>query len=104
LKDVPALLELVTWKLTIITNYDENDIFDILGADDKTKCQVEMLLMVKKIVPKTADEYTSAYQSSWMCSQCIYMNDEEISPRLSLVILMKGHEYMLCAVLTDNTK
>jgi hypothetical protein len=38
LKDVPALLELVMWKLTIITNFDENDIFDILSADDKTKC------------------------------------------------------------------
>jgi hypothetical protein len=84
LKDVPALLELVMWKLMIIRNYDENDIFDILSADDKTKCQVESLLMVRKIVPKvlsfvTADEYTSAYQSSWMCAQCIYMNDEDIS-------------------------
>jgi hypothetical protein len=27
-----------------------------------------------------------------------------ISPRLSLVILMKGHEYVLCAVPIDNTK
>ena len=67
LKDVPALLELVMWKLMIIRNYDENDIFDILSADDKTKCQDEGLLMVGKIVPPvlsslTADEYTSAYQ------------------------------------------
>ena len=26
LKDVPALLELVMWKLMIVTNFDENDI------------------------------------------------------------------------------
>jgi hypothetical protein len=38
LKDVPALLELVMWKLTIVTNFDENEIFDILSADEKTKC------------------------------------------------------------------
>ncbi len=35
LKDVPALLELVMWKLMIITDFDENDIFDILSAGDK---------------------------------------------------------------------
>jgi hypothetical protein len=38
LKDVPALLELITWKLRIITNFDENDTFDILSEDEKTKC------------------------------------------------------------------
>ncbi len=38
LKDVPALLELVMWKLTIVTHFDENDMFDILRADEKTKC------------------------------------------------------------------
>jgi hypothetical protein len=70
--------------LTIITNFDENDIFDILGADDKTKYQDELLLMVRKYVPLvlsflTADEYTSVCQSSWKCSQCKYMNDEDIS-------------------------
>ena len=84
MKDVPALLELVIWKLTIITSFDENDIFDILSADEKTQGQVDLLLMVRIIVPQvisflTADEYTSAYQSSWKCSQCTYMNDEEIS-------------------------
>jgi hypothetical protein len=35
LKDVPALLELVMWILTIVTNFDENDIFDILSAGEK---------------------------------------------------------------------
>jgi hypothetical protein len=43
LKDVPALLELVMWKLTIITNFDENDIFDILSADEKTKCRDKLI-------------------------------------------------------------
>ncbi len=38
LKDVPALLELVMWKLTIVTKFDENDNFDILSADEKNKC------------------------------------------------------------------
>ena len=84
MKGVPALLELAILILTNITNFDENDIFDILSADDKTKCRVELLLLVRKIVPRvlsflTPDEYTSAYQSSWKCSQCTYMNDEEIS-------------------------
>jgi hypothetical protein len=84
LKDVPALLELVMWILTIITNFVENYIFDILSADDKNKCRDELLLVVRKIVPLvlsflTADEYTSPYQSSWKCSQCNYMNDEDIS-------------------------
>ncbi len=37
-KGVPALLELVMWKLTIVLSFDENDIFDILSADEKTKC------------------------------------------------------------------
>jgi hypothetical protein len=40
LKDVPALLELVMWKLTIVTNFDENDILDILGADEKPNVEV----------------------------------------------------------------
>jgi hypothetical protein len=35
LTDVPVLLELVMWKLTIVTNFDENDIFDTLSADEK---------------------------------------------------------------------
>jgi hypothetical protein len=35
LKDVPALLELVMWKLMIMTIFYENDIFDILSADEK---------------------------------------------------------------------
>ena len=63
--------------------WDENDMFDILNVDEK-KCWVDLLLMVRKIVPQvlsflTADEYTSAYQSSWKCSQCTHINDEEIS-------------------------
>ena len=41
LKDVPALLELVMWKLTIITNFDENDIFDIPRVQ-MTKLNVKM--------------------------------------------------------------
>jgi hypothetical protein len=49
LKDVPALLELVMWKLIIVTNFNENDIFDILSADEKTKCQEKLILMVKKL-------------------------------------------------------
>jgi hypothetical protein len=66
------------------------------------------MLMVRKIVPLvlsflTGDDYTDLWESSWMCTHCIYMNDEE-SPRLSLVILMKGHEYVLCAVPIDNSK
>jgi hypothetical protein len=52
LKDVPALLELVMWKLTIVTNFDENDIFDILSADEETHCQEKLILMVRKIVPQ----------------------------------------------------
>ncbi len=36
LKDVPSLSELVMWKSTIVTNFDENDIFDILSADEKS--------------------------------------------------------------------
>jgi hypothetical protein len=52
LKDVPALLELVMWKLTIVTNFDENDIFDILSADEKTKCQEKLILMVRKLFPR----------------------------------------------------
>ncbi len=84
LKDVPALLELVMWKLTIVTNIDENDIFDILSADEKTKCQDTSILMVRKIVPPvlsflTGDDYTNLWESSWMCIHCIYMNDENIS-------------------------
>ena len=84
MKGVPALLELAILILTNITNFDENDIFDILSADDKTKCRDESLLMVRKIVPPvlsflTAGEYTSVYQSSWKCSRCNYMNDEDIS-------------------------
>jgi hypothetical protein len=51
LKDVPALLELVMWKLMIVTNFNENDIFDILSADEKTKCQEKTILMVRKNVP-----------------------------------------------------
>jgi hypothetical protein len=35
LNNVPVLLELVMWKLTIVTNFYENDIFDILRADEK---------------------------------------------------------------------
>ncbi len=83
LKDVPALLELVMWKLTIVTNFDENDIVDILSADEN-KCQERSILMVRKIVPQvlsflTGDDYTNLRDSSWMCSHCIYMNDEDIS-------------------------
>ena len=41
-------------------------------------------MMVRKIVPQvlsflTGDDYTNLLDSSWMCSQCIYMNDEDIS-------------------------
>jgi hypothetical protein len=84
LKNVPALLELVMWKLTIATNFDENDIFDILSADEKTKCRDKSFLMVRKIVPPvlsflTGDDYTNLRESSWMCIHCIYMNDEDIS-------------------------
>ena len=64
LKDVPALLELVIWKLTIITENDEDDIFDILSANTKTQYRVGSLGMVKLIVPQvlsflTSDEYNS---------------------------------------------
>jgi hypothetical protein len=84
LKDVPALLELVKWKLTIVTNFYENDIFDILSADEKTKCQDKSILMVRKIVPPvlsflTGDDYANLWESSWRCIHCIYMNDEDIS-------------------------
>jgi hypothetical protein len=62
LTDVPALLELVIWKLTIITENDEEDIFDILSANTKMRCRVDSLGMVKLIVPQvlsflTADQY-----------------------------------------------
>ncbi len=56
LKDVPALLELVMWKLTIITNFNENDIFDILSADEKTKCQEKLILMVRVLSFLTGDD------------------------------------------------
>jgi hypothetical protein len=84
LKDVPALLELVMWKLMIVTNFDENDIFDILSADEKTKCREKSIWIVRKFVPPvlsflTADDYTNLWESNWICSQCIYMNDEDIS-------------------------
>ncbi len=57
---------------------------DILSADEKTKCQEKLVLMVRKIVPQvlsflTGYEYTNLWDSSWMCSQCIYMNNEDIS-------------------------
>ncbi len=63
LKDVPALLELVMRKLMIVTSFDENDIFDILSADEKTICQDKSILMVTKNVPPvlsflTGDDYT----------------------------------------------
>ncbi len=38
LKNIPALLELVTWKLKIITRTDENENFDILSVNTKMKC------------------------------------------------------------------
>jgi hypothetical protein len=47
-----------------------------------------MKLVIKagtyKIVPQvlsllTGDNYTNLWESSWMCSQCIYMNDKDIS-------------------------
>ncbi len=84
LKDIPALLELVMWKLTIVTNFDENDVFDILSADEKTKCRDKLISMVRKIVPSvlsflTGDDYTDLWESSWMCRNCIFMNDEFIS-------------------------
>ena len=89
LKDVPALLELVMWKLTIVTNFDENDmkmIFldDILSADEKTKCREKSMLMVRKIVPPilsflTGDEYTNLWDPIWRCRNCRFMNDEFIS-------------------------
>ncbi len=82
LKDIPALLELVMWKLMIISNF-ENDISDILSADKK-QCPDKLLLTVRKIVPLvltflTADDYTYLWETSWKCYQCIYMNDEDIS-------------------------
>ena len=89
LKDVPALLELVMWKFTIVTNLDENDmkmIFldDILSADEKTKCQEKSMLMVRKIVPPilsflTGDDYTNLWDPIWRCRNCRFMNDEFIS-------------------------
>jgi hypothetical protein len=84
LKDVPALLKLVMWKLTIVTNFDENDIFDILSADEKTKCLEKSILMVRKIVPPvlsflTGDDFTDLWESSWKCSECNHMNDEDFS-------------------------
>jgi hypothetical protein len=64
LKDVPAPLELVMWKLTIVTNFDENDIFDILSADKKNKCRDKSIFVLRKIVPPvlsflTGDDYTN---------------------------------------------
>ncbi len=40
--------------------------------------------MDRKIVPPvlsflTGDDYTNLWESSSMCTQCIYMNDEDIS-------------------------
>jgi CRISPR/Cas system CMR-associated protein Cmr5 small subunit len=82
LKDVPALLELVMWKFTIVTNLDEND--DILSADEKTKCREKSMLMVRKIVPPilsflTGDDYTDLWDPIWSCRNCRFMNDEFIS-------------------------
>ena len=42
------------------------------------------MLMVRKIVPPvlsflTGDDYTNLWESSWMLTHCIYMNDEDIS-------------------------
>ncbi len=56
------------WKLTIVTNFDENDMkmifLDILSADEKTKCREKSIWMVRKIVPPvlsflTGDDYTN---------------------------------------------
>ncbi len=40
--------------------------------------------MVRKIVPPvlsflTGDDYTDLWDSSWTCSACKYMNDEDVS-------------------------
>jgi CRISPR/Cas system CMR-associated protein Cmr5 small subunit len=82
LKDVPALLELVMWKFTIVTNLDENE--DMLSADEKTKCREKSMLMVRKIVPPilsflTGDDYTDLWDPIWSCRNCRFMNDEFIS-------------------------
>jgi hypothetical protein len=55
-----------------------------MSADGKTKCQEKSILMVRKIVPPvlsflTGDDYTNLWESSWTCSECNYMNDEDDS-------------------------
>jgi hypothetical protein len=42
------------------------------------------MLMVRKIVPPvlsflTGDDYTDLWESSWKCSECNYMHDEDVS-------------------------
>ncbi len=39
------------WKLTIVTNFDENDIFDILSADEKTNIEINQGEIVRIYTP-----------------------------------------------------